>query len=90
MRTIEAPGPRFDLGLGWFRPASARGTRPAYTEHLGSGGGYYNALRIYPELDLGIAIMTNTTSSHDHNAICATAATIPWGQQEAPCQQEAH
>jgi CubicO group peptidase (beta-lactamase class C family) len=75
MRTIGTPGPRFDLGLGWFRPATARGQRPAYVEHLGSGGGYHNALRIYPDLDLGVAIMANTTTSYDLDAICSVAVT---------------
>jgi CubicO group peptidase (beta-lactamase class C family) len=75
MRTIATPGSRFDLGLGWFRPTTGRERQPAYVEHLGSGGGYYNALRIYPDLDLGIAIMANTTTSYDHDAICSAAAT---------------
>jgi CubicO group peptidase (beta-lactamase class C family) len=78
MRTITTPGPRFDLGLGWFRPATARGSTPGYVEHLGSGGGYSNALRIYPDLDLGVAIMSNTTSGLDHDSICAAAAATDW------------
>ena len=51
---------------------------PAFVEHLGSGGGYCNVLRIYPELDLGVAIMANTTRSYDHHAICTAAATTAW------------
>lgn len=70
MRTIATPGPRFDLGLGWFRPAAARGHTPRYVEHLGSGGGYNNVLRIYPDLDLGVAIMTNDTKAFDHDSVC--------------------
>ena len=78
MRTIATPGKPFDLGLGWFRPAAQRGVSPAFVEHLGSGGGYCNVLRIYPELDLGVAVMANTTRSYDHHAICTAAATTAW------------
>jgi CubicO group peptidase (beta-lactamase class C family) len=84
MRTIATPGRRFDLGLGWFRPAAARHADPAYVEHLGSGGGYYNALRIYPDRDLGVAIMTNTTSAFDHDTICAAAAAVGWDRARTP------
>jgi CubicO group peptidase (beta-lactamase class C family) len=75
MRAITTPGRPFDLGLGWFRPAAVRGHNPGYVEHLGSGGGYNNAIRIYPDLDLGIAIMTNGTKAVDHETICATIAS---------------
>ena len=78
MRTIATPGKPFDLGLGWFRPAATRDVSPAFVEHLGSGGGYCNVLRIYPDLDLGVAIMANTTRSYDHHAICTAVTTTAW------------
>ena len=79
MRTIATPGKRFHLGLGWFRPATMRGRRPDFVEHQGSGGGYRNVLRIYPVLDLGVAIATSTTAAFDHDGICEAAAAQHWG-----------
>ena len=40
-----------------FRKPAARGTTAV--EHLGAGGGFYNAMRLYPELELGIIAMAN-------------------------------
>jgi CubicO group peptidase (beta-lactamase class C family) len=66
MREIHTPGTPFDLGLGWFRRSADRGARPAYVEHWGTGVGFWNAMRLYPELDLGIVVMANTTRAYDH------------------------
>jgi len=68
MRTITTPGRPFDLGLGWFRPAG-RQAQPAFVEHWGTGGGFWNAMRLYPDLGLGIVVMANTTRSYDHDAL---------------------
>ena len=73
MRTITTPGKPFDLGLGWFRRPSDATQTPGFVEHLGSGGGYCNLMRIYPDLDLGIVIMTNTTRAYHHSSICGAA-----------------
>jgi CubicO group peptidase (beta-lactamase class C family) len=78
MRSITTPGRPFDLGLAWFRPPDQRTVRPGFVEHYGSGGGYHNAVRIYPDLDLGIVVMANTTRGYDHDAICAAAAATDW------------
>lgn len=78
MRAVTTPGKPFDLGLGWFRRASQSDLSPAFVEHLGTGGGYYNALRIYPSIDLGVAIMANTTRAYDHHAIAAAAVASRW------------
>jgi CubicO group peptidase (beta-lactamase class C family) len=69
MRDISTPGRPFDLGLGWFRPVKDRDTRPAFVEHWGTGGGFWNAMRMYPELDLGVVVMANTTRPYDHSAL---------------------
>lgn len=61
MREIVAMGERYDLGLGWFRPAAARDADPPFVEHLGGGAGFYNVIRIYPTRGVGIAVMGNTT-----------------------------
>jgi CubicO group peptidase (beta-lactamase class C family) len=76
MRTVTARGRTRDFGQGWFRPAGARGTGPAYVEHLGSGAGFHNLVRIYPGLDLGVVIMTNATNAPDLDRICAAATAL--------------
>jgi CubicO group peptidase (beta-lactamase class C family) len=40
MRVINTRGRRFELGLGWFRPAKARTATPAFVQHRGDGGGF--------------------------------------------------
>jgi CubicO group peptidase (beta-lactamase class C family) len=62
MRQITVTGKRFDLGLGWFRPASQRHADPPFVEHLGGGAGFFNLIRIYPAQAVGIAIMGNVTN----------------------------
>ena len=49
MRTITASGKRFDHGIGWFRKPADATRVPAFVEHYGTGGGFWNAMRIYPE-----------------------------------------
>ena len=73
MRDIRTPGRPFDLGLGWFRRPADRDARPSFVEHWGTGGGYWNAMRLYPELRLGIVVMANTTSPYNHHALMSTA-----------------
>jgi CubicO group peptidase (beta-lactamase class C family) len=69
MRTIRTPGRPFDLGLGWFRRPADRNARPGFVEHWGTGGGFWNAMRLYPELGLGIVVMANTTHAYDHHQL---------------------
>jgi len=69
MRTIATPGKPFDLGLGWFRRPADREARPKFVEHWGTGGGFWNAMRLYPDLGLGIVVMANTTRAYDHHAV---------------------
>ncbi|WP_433781404.1 serine hydrolase domain-containing protein [Actinomycetospora sp. CA-101289] len=69
MRTITTPGKPFDLGLAWFRRPADRTTRPGFVEHWGSGGGFFNLIRLYPDADLGVVIMANTTRRYDHDTI---------------------
>ena len=61
MRDIVVPGRRFDLGLGWFRPANHRHDDPPFVEHLGGGAGFFNLIRTYPTRSIGIAVMGNAT-----------------------------
>jgi CubicO group peptidase (beta-lactamase class C family) len=69
MRDVRTPGRPFDLGLGWFRPAKQRAARPTFVEHWGTGGGFWNAMRLYPALDLGIVVMANTTRPYEHHVL---------------------
>lgn len=64
MRQITVRGRRYDLGLGWFRPASQRDADPPFVEHLGGGAGFFNLIRIYPSRGVGIAVMGNATKYH--------------------------
>src|SRR6478752_6994541 len=74
MRDVRTPGKPFDFGLGWFRRPAYHDARPAFVEHWGTGGGFWNAMRIYPELDLGIVVMANTTRSYQHDVLMRAAA----------------
>ena len=67
MRRISALGRRRDFGNGWFASVKHRGVSNRYVEHLGAGGGFYNAMRIYPDMGVGIVLMTNTTKAYDHH-----------------------
>jgi CubicO group peptidase (beta-lactamase class C family) len=78
MRLLTAVGRDLDVGLGWFRPADRRTASPAFVEHLGGGAGYLGLLRIYPELDLGIAVTANTTRGLDLDAICRAVLATAW------------
>jgi CubicO group peptidase (beta-lactamase class C family) len=64
MRQITVLGRRYDLGLGWFRPANQRNADPPFVEHLGGGAGFFNLIRIYPTRGVGVAIMGNVTKYH--------------------------
>jgi len=75
MRTISRPSKPVDLGLGWYRRHNTT-AGPPHVEHLGAGGGYYNAMRIYPDLDLGLVVMANTTARYDHDALFDRILTL--------------
>jgi CubicO group peptidase (beta-lactamase class C family) len=74
MQDINLPGRPFDLGLGWFRRHGERRSRADYVEHLGGGGGFWNVLRLYPGLGVGVAVMGNTTHHYDVGAIADAVA----------------
>jgi hypothetical protein len=74
MRRIELQGRRFDLGLGWFVPATQRTADPPFVEHLGGGAGFFNVMRLYPSLQLGAVVMGNATS-YDVDAVARLALT---------------
>ena len=61
-------GSPFDLGLGWFRPATARTATPTFVQHRGDGGAFATDMRIYPDAALGVVMMGNATT-YDRDAI---------------------
>jgi hypothetical protein len=65
MRAITEKGKPFDHGVGWFRKPDDAQRTPAFVEHYGTGGGHWNAMRIYPEPCLALVAMTNTTYAWD-------------------------
>ncbi len=67
---IERPMPR-TVGLGWHMDGSGR-TRHCY--HLGNAGGFLNEVRLYPELNYGIAVLGNETS-YDTGVVTNTIVT---------------
>jgi CubicO group peptidase (beta-lactamase class C family) len=71
MRSIVARGRPFDHATGWFRKPAGVDT---YLEHYGTGVGYWNVMRIYPEQDLGIIIMTNSTVGYPFHQLMTSIA----------------
>lgn len=63
MRTINAAGKRFDHGIAWYRRPADATRSPAFVEHYGTGGGFWNAMRIYPDDRLAMVAMANTTAA---------------------------
>jgi hypothetical protein len=78
MRTITATGKRFDHGIGWFRKPTDAARTPAFVEHYGTGGGYWNAMRIYPRQRLALVAMTNTTAAWDFDQLFTQLKDLPW------------
>jgi CubicO group peptidase (beta-lactamase class C family) len=62
MQRTTAVGRKLNVGLGWFRRRGDPQTGPRYWEHLGGGAGFFNTMRVYPELNLGLVAMGNATS----------------------------
>jgi CubicO group peptidase (beta-lactamase class C family) len=78
MRTITARGKAFDHGTGWFRRPAHAQRSPAFVEHYGTGGGYWNAMRIYPQHRLAIVAMTNTTAAWDVDQLFTQIGHLLW------------
>jgi CubicO group peptidase (beta-lactamase class C family) len=78
MRTIRARGKRFDHGIGWFRKPADATRSPAFVEHYGTGGGFWNAMRIYPENRLALVAMANTTAAWDVDRLFTQLKSLPW------------
>jgi len=78
MREVRTPGKPFDLGLGWFRRPADRDVRPAFVEHWGTGCGFWNAMRIYPDSQLAMVAVTNTTYKWDFDKLFTQLKELSW------------
>ena len=78
MRRISALGRKRDVGTRLVRQRQAPIHHTRYVEHLGAGGGFYNAMRIYPDLGIGIVLMTNTTKAYDHHQLFSQLIETAW------------
>lgn len=78
MRTITATGKSFDHGIGWFRKPTDAERSPAFVEHYGTGGGYWNAMRIYPDQHLAMVAMANTTFRWDVDRMFTQLMELRW------------
>ena len=58
--------------VGHIRASLSGEVMRRYLEHLGGGGGFFNMMRIYPDLGVGVLAMGNSTK-YDHRAIAAAA-----------------
>jgi CubicO group peptidase (beta-lactamase class C family) len=76
MRTIDQPGKPFHHGIGWFRRPTDAPDR--WVEHLGTGAGFWNVMRLYPDRGLGIVVMTNSTAAYDFEPLFALLAGASW------------
>lgn len=74
MRRINQRGKRYDFGLGWFTPSAARHTQSPFVEHLGGGAGFFNVMRLYPSLGIGVVVMGNATT-YDIDAVARLGLT---------------
>jgi CubicO group peptidase (beta-lactamase class C family) len=83
MQHLKSSGRQMRIGLGWFRWQRDGDGRPWFVEHLGSGGGFFNNLRIYPDLDLAIAVMGNSTAYDYRRVTEAVLADWQAGRLEA-------
>ena len=80
MQQTTARGRKLDVGLGWFRRHSDPRNGRHYWEHLGGGGGFFNTMRVYPELNLGLVAMANATNWDHLTLIRATTQSRDQGQ----------
>jgi CubicO group peptidase (beta-lactamase class C family) len=77
MRDIHVKGNKFDHSAGWFRKHT-NGPQGSYVEHFGTGLGFWNIMRLYPERGRGIVLMSNSTSNYDYAALFSLILRMPW------------
>jgi CubicO group peptidase (beta-lactamase class C family) len=78
MRELKWDSKARQHGIGWFRGTTGQEHRPPYVEHFGAGAGFWNAIRLYPEEGLGMAVMANTTLPYDVDSLFETVRRVGW------------
>lgn len=78
MRTISARGKPFDHGVGWFRKPADAGRTPTYVEHYGTGCGFWNVVRVYPDRRLAMVAMTSATFRWDFDHLFTQLEQLRW------------
>ncbi|MDR6417120.1 serine hydrolase domain-containing protein [Pseudarthrobacter sulfonivorans] len=76
MRVIEHAGEPFAHGIGWFR-RSPDSTTP-WVEHFGTGVGFWNVMRLYPDHGMGVVIMSNSTAAYDFEPLMELLVGASW------------
>lgn len=77
MRDIQVKGKQFDHSAGWFRKHT-RGPHGSYVEHFGTGLGFWNIMRLYPERGRAIVLMSNSSTSYDYATLFSLILRMPW------------
>jgi CubicO group peptidase (beta-lactamase class C family) len=77
MRDIHVNGKKFDHSAGWFRKHT-KGPHGSYVEHFGTGLGFWNIMRLYPERGRAIVLMSNSTTGYDYDALFSLVLRMPW------------
>lgn len=77
MREIHVRGKRFDHSAGWFRKHS-HGPHGSYVEHFGTGLGFWNIMRLYPERGRAVVLMSNSSTSYDYATLFSLVLRMPW------------
>jgi CubicO group peptidase (beta-lactamase class C family) len=74
MRRLVSRGRQFDHATAWFRDRTHGTQSQHYWEHYGTGAGFWNVARIYPEQGIGVVIMTNGSRRFDVESVMAPIA----------------
>lgn len=77
MRHIHVRGKGFDHSAGWFRKHS-HGPHGSYVEHFGTGLGFWNIMRLYPERGRAVVLMSNSSTSYDYATLFSLVLRMPW------------
>ena len=73
MRITDQLGKPFHHGTGWFvRPTHTREQR---VEHFGTGIGFWNLMRLYPDRGVGVVVMTNSSTTYEFEPLLTLAST---------------
>ena len=76
MTAIDHAGKPFHHGIGWFRRPTD--TTERWVEHFGTGAGFWNVMRLYPDRGIGVVVMTNSSTSYDFEPLFALLAGASW------------